>query len=117
MKTPREIGDDLESYVNEILNLKPVINSGASNRTGDSLGFDHMHERFIGESKVRSKKKAPNFPLSDYNKLLKKAIQEGHKDWFYVVQFDDGGKTTITLDLDVFAELTYPYFNQEEDDE
>lgn len=110
----RDLGDTVEEYVNEVLNLVAVPNSGGMNASGSSLGFDHLHERFVGESKYKGKEKKPTITKADFEKLLKKAEQEGYKDWFYVCSFDGGKKKAIMLDLDVFAELTYNYWHPDE---
>ena len=111
MKTSRDLGEEFEEYVNEILNLKSTVNSGGSQRNKNSQGFDHNHERFTGESKVKNDQRRPNITQKEFDKLLKKAELEGYKDWIFFQKF--GNKKIVMLDLDVFAELTYDYFHKE----
>ena len=114
-KSPRETGDQVEDYVNEILNLIPTTNSGGSDRKGNSLGYDHAHPRFVGESKYKGNDKRPNITTAEYKKLIRRAEQEGYKDWIFFVQYD-GNKRAVMLDLDVFAELTYSYWREGKDE-
>lgn len=107
----REQGDVVEDYVNEVLGTKSTVNSGSCDRHGNSTGYDHASPRFVGESKWKGKDKKPTITAAEFAKIKKKAEEEGYKDWFFVVFFNDGKDRTITLDLDVFAELTHHFWH------
>lgn len=104
-KTIREIGDDFEKEVNKALDIKSTINSGSSDRYGNSLGYDHSSERIVGESKVKSKNKRPVITQKEFDKLKRKAVQEGHKDWLFFVKYNEGKEKAVILDFNFFAEI------------
>lgn len=109
-KSARDLGTDLEEEVNNTLMIAPVINSGASDGGGHSLGYDHRSKSFIGESKYKSNDKKPTITYKEFKKLKDKATKEGHKEWFFVVQFNEGKDTVIMLDFNNFASLTYEFW-------
>lgn len=102
---PRKIGTKLENLVNDSLGLKSTINSGASDRHGNSAGFDHSNSRIVGESKVKNKSKRPTITQKDFDKLVRKAEKEGYKEWLYFVQYNDGKDVAVILDFNFFAEI------------
>lgn len=112
-QTPREVGQKLEEYVNDILGTLPTVNSGSIDRKGNHLSYDHSNSRFVGESKVKHHHRKPAITQAEYDKLIRRAEQEGYKDWFYVIEYNEGKNKAVILDLDVFAEISREFWNCE----
>lgn len=92
----REVGDEFEKKIANLLDLSITANSGAIHDDGDLYDYKGPLRHFVIELKRKS---VPFFRSNkgEITKLIKQADKLG-KDWIYIQGTDDGDYALMSVD-------------------
>ena len=89
----REVGDEFEQEIAQLLGLRLTTNSGAKYNNADMGDYD-----YIVECKVKNGKKNFHVDNKELDKLKDQALKR-FKDWMYIQKTAGGIQCLIDLEL------------------